>query len=220
MYSSGYLAKSNRSPASLAAAFAITGSGVATLMLAQPLVFKVDDGWTVMRPIPVPVPIPDPVPLKPTRDPRTPSVGSRTNDRPTPTPIDSSVARDEGFTVDPGPIGIDFGSGDSIRIDSDLPPTPPVLVDARVDPRFARDLQPPYPAALMREEVEGTVTVRVRIGTDGRVLALEGVRSDHEGFLAATRAWALRHWRFQPATRDGVPIEAWRTMTVRFTIDR
>jgi len=38
-------------------------------------------------------------------------------------------------------------------------------------------------------------------------------------FFEATRTQALRHWRFQPATRDGIPVESWRTMTVKFKLE-
>lgn len=61
--------------------------------------------------------------------------------------------------------------------------------------------------------------MKVLVGIDGRVKAVELVSADDPGFAEATRRQALRHWRFRPATRDGVPVESWRTMTVRFRMD-
>jgi protein TonB len=98
------------------------------------------------------------------------------------------------------------------------PPVEPVFVEAGIDRRYAHDLQPPYPPSMQRLGVEGSVTVRVRIGTDGRVLSVELVRADDPAFFAATRDWAIRKWRFRPATRGGAPVEAVLTKTVRFLI--
>jgi len=102
-----------------------------------------------------------------------------------------------------------------------IDPVPvPVWINASSDPRFDRDRQPPYPPALERMEVEGSVTVRVQIGTDGRVTAVELVTADDPGFFTATRDWALKRWRFKPATRDGMAVVTWLTRTVHFRIVR
>jgi len=98
----------------------------------------------------------------------------------------------------------------------ETPPSPPQIVDASLDPRYASRFQPEYPPSLARNEVEGVVVVRVLIGTDGRVKAVEQVSSREPAFFAATQRQALSQWRFRPATRDGVAVESWRTMTVRF----
>ena len=99
------------------------------------------------------------------------------------------------------------------------PATPdPVLTEAAPDPRYAGAFQPAYPPSLMRQEIEGKAMVRILVGTDGRVKAVEQLSATDPAFFEATRRQALARWRFTPATRDGVAIESWRTMTVRFTI--
>ena len=60
--------------------------------------------------------------------------------------------------------------------------------------------------------------MRVLIGTDGRVKAVELVSSDSPGVFEETRRRALARWRFKPATRGGVAEESWKEMTVRFQI--
>lgn len=97
------------------------------------------------------------------------------------------------------------------------PPAPP-LVLAKLDPRYAASFQPDYPASEQRREVEGVAKVRVLIGTDGRVKAVELVSTDSPGFFEETKRRALAKWRFKPATRGGVPEESWQVMTVRFEI--
>lgn len=100
-----------------------------------------------------------------------------------------------------------------------LPPPPPVRVEAQVDPRFARDLQPPYPPREESAEHEGVVRVRVTIGTDGRVKAIEQVSATNGNFWEATRRHALARWRFRPATLDGRPVESTKLMNVYFRIE-
>jgi protein TonB len=105
-----------------------------------------------------------------------------------------------------------------------LPPAPPVpapepvFVEAGFDPAHRRSLQPRYPATLLRQEIEGQVTVRVRIEANGRVSAVELISADHQAFFEATRRHALRRWRFRPATRDGQPVASWQPHTVYFRI--
>ncbi|OHT17736.1 Gram-negative bacterial tonB protein [Sphingomonas haloaromaticamans] len=69
---------------------------------------------------------------------------------------------------------------------------------------------------MARQEIEGVVVVRVLIGADGRVKAVEQVSTTDPAFFEATKRQALRAWRFRPATRDGVAVESWRTMRVKF----
>lgn len=126
-----------------------------------------------------------------------------------PTDSDTTVAKDP-IAIDPLPLP----PGPPIAID----PPPPKLVVAQIDGRFADAFQPDYPASEQRREVEGLVKVRVLIGTDGRVKAVELLSSDSPGFFAETKRRALAKWRFKPATRGGVPEESWKVMTVRFEL--
>ncbi|MEY2926650.1 MAG: hypothetical protein RL367_1127, partial [Pseudomonadota bacterium] len=98
-----------------------------------------------------------------------------------------------------------------------LPPAPsPILTSARVDARYASTLQPEYPAAMVRQEIEGVAKVKVLIGVDGRVKDIVNLGSDNQAFFDATSKQALSKWRFKPATRDGVAVESWSVQTVKF----
>ena len=100
-------------------------------------------------------------------------------------------------------------------------PTPAlVTLPAEIDPAHRGDLQPAYPPSELRAEREGVVTVRVLVGVDGRVRQVEQVSATSDAFFRATETQALRRWRFRPATRGSVPVEAWRVMTIRFVIPR
>ncbi len=96
-------------------------------------------------------------------------------------------------------------------------PAEPVRVEARMDSRSV--LQPAYPSSEQRMGTEGHVVVRLLIGADGRVKAVEKIASTSEAFWRATERHALRHWRFRPATLDGRPVESRQKVTVHFRMD-
>lgn len=98
-------------------------------------------------------------------------------------------------------------------------PRDPIFTAVSIDPRYARDFQPDYPPAMQRAQEEGKVTVRVIIGSDGRVTAVEKIFATTEAFWEAAKAQALRKWRFRAATRDGVPVTSEKVMTVHFQLN-
>lgn len=159
-----------------------------------------------------PPPPPDPVQDK--AQPQPQAQQATAFDRLVDTPAQSDNSADRGPLLFDPPVA---DPGPAIAPPAD-PPAPPKLVLAQLDTRFAGVFQPDYPASEQRREVEGVVKVRVLIGTDGRVKAVELVSSDSPGFFAATKQRALSKWRFKPATRGGVAEESWKEMTVRFEL--
>jgi periplasmic protein TonB len=112
------------------------------------------------------------------------------------------------------------GSGTQIALNDvpDLPP-PPVRVEAQFDPRFAADVQPPYPPAEESAQRGGRVRIRLTIGADGRVKAIDRLTATSDAFWRATERHARARWRFRPATLDGRPVESIKTMTITFQIE-
>ncbi|MBZ5704484.1 MAG: TonB family protein [Acidobacteriia bacterium] len=78
-----------------------------------------------------------------------------------------------------------------------------------VAPVATQKVDPAYPAALMRENVEGIVTLYAIIHSDGSVGDVRVLRGVDDRLDTYART-ALSQWRFQPATRNGtaVAIEA------------
>lgn len=116
------------------------------------------------------------------------------------------------------------GSGEGVEFPiqplEPITPIPePVIVQAKLNPRYARQFQPRYPSGLLRMDIEGNVSVRVLVGTNGRVKDIQLLSSPQPEFWESTRKHALRKWRFQPATKDGKPIEGWINLKVRFEIN-
>jgi len=211
-------------PTGLAATFLINGA-----MILGVVSFVPEAGKTVIQWIPGAI---DPTPELPKPPPEAQrpekQKAKQTNEErklvPTTPPAATSGAQgtntlETGTTTDyvAPPIPPVGGTGEIIKT-IDPPMKLPIRIGAKLDPRYASALQPDYPPALARNDIEGTATVRVLIGPDGRVKQVEKVRATDDGFFEATRRQALAKWRFKPATEDGKPVEAWREMTVRFEL--
>ncbi|MEG3088846.1 energy transducer TonB [Sphingomonas sp. PB4P5] len=222
MYADRY-GKSGIKPGALTIAIGLNGAIIAALIFSAPnIVQSIDKTFTAkLIPLPVdPLPLPDPKPKIETKirsDPRVVDPPPRER----PTVSDPIAPTNSGNFYEPGPPGVDGGvTGGTGTIEPPyVAPHVPVLVGARPDARFARAFQPAYPPGERRAEREGRVTVRVLIGVDGRVKQVELVSAASEAFFDATRQQALDKWRFTPATKDGVPQEAWRTMSVSFVLN-
>lgn len=205
---------------SAAAAVAIAGGVGASLMLAlvAPTIVK-DIGTTEIWNVPA-----DPVPPKPEPQVDKPEEPSRSVITTTPNKplVDSDttleVIPDPLPPLDPGPVVGTGTTGGGIVLPE--PPHVPVFRDATRDPRFAGRFQPDYPASRIRDGIEGRCPVTVTIAPSGRVSDVASNGCDDEAFFAATQRQALRHWRFQPATRDGVPVQSTQSLTVTFRLDQ
>lgn len=217
MYANGFLAEKRRSPVSLAAVIGLHGAAIAVLALYGTTQFITEAGTptkTFDVPIeepPPPLPPPPPPTDRSTPQPRdrltaAPPVGPTTGPIADPTPPEPYRPP----VADPGPIRI---------AEATAPRIPdPVRRSAEVDPRFRDALQPPYPPNMERLQREGRVQVRITIGTDGRVTAIEQISSANEEFWRVTQRQALNRWRFRPATVDGRPVVSTMVFTVNFRL--
>jgi TonB family protein len=98
----------------------------------------------------------------------------------------------------------DSGSHDSITPAADLS-----------QPAATRKVDPAYPLQLMRENVAGTVILYAIIhadGTVGNVRVLRGVDDRLDQFASQ----AVVQWQFQPATKNGSPVDVEATFRIPF----
>lgn len=207
-------------PGSLGVALAVNAVVIGALFFAAPNMrpFAPPDGPLVTY-VPY-TPPPPPEPVQPT-DPLV-----RQQPRPAPHPDVPTrlvpTPADHGFLVAPDPlpytppIGVEGTGTGTVAVDP--PKAAPVFVQPGIDPRYAAEFQPSYPSEERRAEREGRVDVRVLVGIDGRVKQVERVSATTDAFYRATLDRALAKWRFKPATRDGIPVEAWRSMALTFVL--
>lgn len=205
---------------SLAAALTVNGSIIAAIMLSPMIVNPPDKRTRTTATVVQPEVIPpennvesksEPRRLPPTYVP--------------PQPFDFQIDKDPPFTSkdpppDTGSVMDGKGKDDGLGIDI-RPKDPPLPIFKRAvrDGRYASSFQPNYPSRLLVREVEGSATIRVLVGTDGRVREASVVSATHPDFGDAAVRQALKAWRFKPATRGGEPVEDWVTIPVSFVIN-
>lgn len=205
-------------PASMAAALAINGGVIAALLLAAPEIIKQfpDDPIDIIF---IPKPIPSPPPPRPQPSPT--ARIDRPQPQPSATPEPGPSPDDFTRTVDTGPGTVPGGSAGGTgggEVVADPPRPQSAFVGASFDPRYADQVEPPYPDAARDAGTEGMVRLRITIGADGRVKRADGLDGNAVLLRAAIRH-VLAHWRFRPATLGGVAQESSKVMIVRFRLD-
>lgn len=210
----GYNPPSRLRPGSLGLTLMTTGLFVSGLFFLNPKLVKLIEPPLIVKTIRLdpPPPIEKKVEQKRVQQQNTPYVAPKQPD--VILPDNPHV----DFTPPPTLPGIPETTRGSAVIPEAIKPA--VLIGANIDPRYASNFQPTYPPDKIREGQAGRVTVRVLIGVDGRVKDIEKVSAPADTFWDATKRQALSKWRFKPATRDGVPYEAWKIMNVSFVLNQ
>jgi len=99
-------------------------------------------------------------------------------------------------------------------------PPPPETRSVPARPIMSTQTGPQYPVLSRRLREEGSVRLRLTIGTDGRVINAEVLESSGAARLDdAATAWVLRRWRYEPATVGGQPVEATTEATLTFRLE-
>jgi protein TonB len=217
MTETGFFEQRSARPGGLALVIMMHAAAFAGLVLIKTDIARTVLPSTDIFDVRIPEPTQEPPPERQRDEPRQPS---RID---TPPPIvrlgepQGPIVRDPPLPPVPpgtGPVGPVELAGTP-----ELPPPPMVRVEAQFDPRFAADQQPPYPPSELHSERDGTVRIRLRIGSDGRVKAIERLSATADSFWRVTERHALARWRFRPATLDGRAVESTKLMTVFFRIE-
>ncbi|MGL4302638.1 MAG: TonB family protein [Sphingomonas sp.] len=221
MYADRYSSRQGLSPGGVGFALGASGVLLFGLSLTAPnLVTRLIDPPLTTINIPIPTDPPPPEKTQPA-----PHLKAPVPTNPPPETVNTSKQQTETatgiptFTIDLPPkteVAVGTGAGE---IGTAPPPHVPVIAGPQLDSRYANLFQPAYPSDERLAGHTGRVVVRVLIGTDGRVKEVQQISAASTAFFEATRKQALTKWRFTPGTRDGVPVEAWRTMAVRFELD-
>ena len=92
------------------------------------------------------------------------------------------------------------------------PKSPPADLS---QPMATRKVDPAYPTQVMRENVSGTVILYAVIhadGTVGNVRILRGVDDRLDRYATE----AVQQWKFEPATKNGAPVDVEATFQIPF----
>lgn len=82
-------------------------------------------------------------------------------------------------------------------------------------PMATRKVDPAYPLQLMKENVAGTVILYAVIHADGSVGNVRVLRSVDER-LDRFASEAVTQWKFEPATKNGSPVDVEATFQIPF----
>lgn len=110
----------------------------------------------------------------------------------------------------------DFGSGDSLVVDVDNGPARGEFVPFDEYPVLLNIERPVYPEIVRDAGIDGTVSVQVLVGKDGKVkkaVAVEGPEVLHSSAIACART-AI----FKPAIQGTSPVEVWVVVPITYSL--
>ncbi|HUG09515.1 MAG TPA: TonB family protein [Opitutaceae bacterium] len=91
------------------------------------------------------------------------------------------------------------------------------LEGATVPPKFNQTVQPRFPAALDFTAISsGEADVMLKIDAIGQLIDVLVVGYSHKEF-GREAAETVRQWKYEPAVRDGEPIESRVRLSIKFT---
>jgi protein TonB len=86
-------------------------------------------------------------------------------------------------------------------------------------PDYSVNPKPPYPVIARRTGTQGVVLLRVQVRVDGTVAEVQIAQSSGSALLDDSALQTVRDsWRFIPARLDGVPVESWVEVPIRFIL--
>ena len=113
-------------------------------------------------------------------------------------------AQDTAKVVSVSETDEEFAKG-AVKVEGEIKP-----------PRLVKTVNPVYPEEARSAEVQGVVILAARIDTNGKVKGIKVLRSIPQLDQAAIDA--LKQWIYEPLLKDGKPVEAVFTVTVRFQL--
>ena len=86
-------------------------------------------------------------------------------------------------------------------------------------PAYGVNPKPPYPLIARRMGAQGIVLLRVHVRADGSVAEVTVAQSSGFSQLDDSALRTVREsWRFIPARLDGIPVESWVEVPIRFVL--
>jgi len=100
---------------------------------------------------------------------------------------------------------------------------PPPIVETVTEPigraGYLNNPPPDYPPAAVRQHWEGTVVLRVRVLSTGRVESVEVKESSGRRVLDDQAARTVKNWIFAPSKRGDTPIDGWAEVPIEFSLE-
>ena len=91
------------------------------------------------------------------------------------------------------------------------------VADLEKRPEAVAQVAPTYPAELRKAKIEGSVTLVMILGEDGRVEDPRVENSSRPEFEKPALE-AIRKWRFRPGEKDGKPVRSYLRIPMKFRV--
>jgi len=91
------------------------------------------------------------------------------------------------------------------------------FVVSQEKPKLVKFVPPDYPEMARASQLEGTVMVKVYVGTDGSVLDAIVIQSVHPMLDNAAKE-AARKCKFTPGKQRNIPVKVWMAIPFRFRL--
>lgn len=130
-------------------------------------------------------------------------------------PLRIAVSLDLTPNIEAGDFSLDFA-----RSPLEMPSTEFTFELAEVDrpPRSVYRMPPFYPFTARRRGVEGRVVLKFIVKADGSVGTIEVVEASPRGVFEQAAVEAVKQWKFNPASKDGEPVNCWIIQPIRFKL--
>jgi len=102
-----------------------------------------------------------------------------------------------------------------LRTDPETTAPRPAAQEANGPPRYRTRVAPEYPPEALKEGVGGIVLLRVLVSEAGAPLKVDVIRKVRPD-LAEAAVSAVKRWTFEPARKDGLPVQASLTVPILF----
>jgi TonB family protein len=115
------------------------------------------------------------------------------------------------------PIAPTDNSASAGTVDAAASSSPRAIVTQQESEKLlVHQIAPFYPHAARRNHIEGTVSLKAVIGTDGRVASLTPLSGPPQ--LIPPTTGAVEQWRYRPYLQSGKPVEMETVITVNFSL--
>lgn len=80
-------------------------------------------------------------------------------------------------------------------------------------------IQPVYPFRARRRGIEGHVAIRFLVDREGKVQSLSILEAEPKNVFETSVRSTVTRWKFNPAQKDGRPVETWVQTTISFKLN-
>jgi protein TonB len=117
-----------------------------------------------------------------------------------------------------GGIRISGLTNKTFNVDASLFATAFGLSEVDQRPKVLRSVQPTYPFLAKRKNIEGKVWVRCVVDKDGYPQEPEVFKAEPEGVFEDAALKAIARFKFQPAIKDGEPVDCIVVQPISFDL--